>query len=331
MADERDPKVSQRYRELGADEPPRALDEAILAASRRAVDSHPAPLVAPAGRRRWYFPVAAAAVITLAVAVTVQVERQKPGDEFVVATAPAPAQKQEQPVAPKEQMDQQAFRPEESAAVEARKAAPNTPRALPQFTPEPPPATPAPQASADSLRELAKSTDPATARGDVRSRESVTTGVRGLDPRGLDELTIPGAPAREAAPATAPELVRGAPDSRVRVQSQRKAEQPAAQAAETRRMEAELQVKPAPSAPAPVVMGAPAPQAKPAPDLNVGAATAGMMASRIVVRPEQLLEQIAELRKQGKHEEADKALAEFRKQYPDYRLTDEMRAKVEKK
>jgi hypothetical protein len=47
--------------------------------------------------------------------------------------------------------------------------------------------------------------------------------------------------------------------------------------------------------------------------------------------PERWLEQIAELRKQGKDEEADKALAEFRKRYPDYRLTDEMRAKVEKK
>ena len=34
MADPRDPQVSRRYRELGAEEPPHALDEAILAASR---------------------------------------------------------------------------------------------------------------------------------------------------------------------------------------------------------------------------------------------------------------------------------------------------------
>jgi hypothetical protein len=47
--------------------------------------------------------------------------------------------------------------------------------------------------------------------------------------------------------------------------------------------------------------------------------------------PEASLERIAELRKQGKHEEADKALAEFRKQHPDYRMSEEMRAKVEKK
>ena len=50
-----------------------------------------------------------------------------------------------------------------------------------------------------------------------------------------------------------------------------------------------------------------------------------------VETPEAWLERIATLRKEGKHEEADKALAEFRKRYPDYRLTDEMRAKVEKK
>jgi TolA-binding protein len=50
-----------------------------------------------------------------------------------------------------------------------------------------------------------------------------------------------------------------------------------------------------------------------------------------VESPEASLERIAELRRQGKDEEADKALAEFRKRYPDYRLTDEMKAKVEKK
>jgi hypothetical protein len=68
--------------------------------------------------------------------------------------------------------------------------------------------------------------------------------------------------------------------------------------------------------------GAPSPQAKPAPEV---------MASRLVVNPERWLEQIAELRKEGKHDDADKLLAEFRKTYPDYRISDEMRAKVEKK
>ncbi|HEX2197067.1 MAG TPA: hypothetical protein VHG88_00380 [Burkholderiales bacterium] len=68
MADERDPLVSRRYRELGAEEPPPAVDEAILAASRRALGS----------RRRWYLPLAAAAVAVLAVGVTLHVQREQP-------------------------------------------------------------------------------------------------------------------------------------------------------------------------------------------------------------------------------------------------------------
>jgi len=56
-----------------------------------------------------------------------------------------------------------------------------------------------------------------------------------------------------------------------------------------------------------------------------------MARSSMEQSPEVELERIARLRTAGRHDEADKALAEFRKRYPDYRLTDEMRAKVEKK
>ena len=40
--------------------------------------------------------------------------------------------------------------------------------------------------------------------------------------------------------------------------------------------------------------------------------------------PEKVLERIAELRKAGMHDEADKALEAFRKRYPEYKLPEEV-------
>jgi hypothetical protein len=57
--------------------------------------------------------------------------------------------------------------------------------------------------------------------------------------------------------------------------------------------------------------------------------TASALASA-VPSPEKWLQRIADLRRQGRHEEADRELTEFRKRYPNYRLSDEMKAKVER-
>jgi hypothetical protein len=160
MAEERDPQVSRRYRELGGEEPPPALDQAILAASRRSALS----------RRRWYVPLAVAAAAVLAVGIALHVERERP------ATA--------------------------------------VPAEAPRDAREPQP------------------------RAEGRSKEERNE-------------------AREA-----------------------------------------------PAAPAVVPQTAPA---------------ARVMSDDA---PERLLERIAELRKQGRHEEADKALEDFRRRYPDYRIPD---------
>jgi hypothetical protein len=91
MTDERDPKVSQRYRQLPGDEPSRELDQSILAAAHRSVDRPHAPLVVPAGRHRWYYGLGAAAVLVLAIAVTMNVERQQPDTELTEAPPAAAA------------------------------------------------------------------------------------------------------------------------------------------------------------------------------------------------------------------------------------------------
>ncbi|HEV8106860.1 MAG TPA: hypothetical protein VGP97_04990 [Burkholderiales bacterium] len=254
MADELDPKVSRRYRELSAEEPPRELDQAILAAAHRSADRPHAPLVAPVGRHRWYFAFGAAAILMLAVAVTVQVERQQPDPE-ALAVASMPEERKE-------------------AFSDAK---------------EPP-----------AAKEQRRETD------------------RAEPPRQIDPSKPPSGPARNAVPLE---------------------EKPrAAELARADRLEAQQQKAPSietQSAPA-AAPAAPAPSTQTQSQDQSPGAAAGLQESRVVasaappLSPERLLERIAELRKEGRHDEANKALAEFRKQYPDYRISEEMLKKVER-
>lgn len=233
MADE--PKISQRYRELSREEPPRPLDDAILAASRRAV----------AGKKRhsWYVPLAAAAVIVLAVAVTVHVDRERPNEEVALSQATPP--------------------PPPAAAPAEQKA----------FVPDPKPAAPA----QDATEALAK-------RGDAAS-----SGLRRE------------APARAAPPPPPP------------LAAQRQAEEQLAQSRA--------------SAAAPLQREE---RVRAAREEGGIPGSSGPLPTFAHAAPEQLLQGIADLRRQGRHEDADKALAEFRRLYPDYRISEEMRAKVER-
>lgn len=247
MADE--PKISQRYRELSREEPPRQLDDAILAASRRAV----------AGKKRqsWYVPLAAAAVIVLAVAVTVQVERERPNEEIALSQATPP------PAAP-------------APAPAEQKA----------FVPDPKPAAPA----QDATEALAKRS---TAESRPLRREAAAPAAPAAQPQAERS-------AREAVVADARRADEAAMQERARSE---------AAASSRARASASIEAKPAPQA----------------------GAREGLTISAVAPpSPEQWLNGIADLRRQGRHEEADKALAEFRRLYPDYRVSEEMRAKIER-
>ena len=254
MADERE--ISQRYRELPREEPPRHLDDAILAAARRAAETRPAPLVVPTGRRRWYFPLAAAAVIVLAVAVTVHVERQQPDVELAEAPAQAPAKRE-------------------------------------SFTPDPKPAPSkerAPGASADSRELRAKrDTEPPA---DLQKAQK----------EAQKAPSPPAPPPAASAPAPAQDAVSGTRESaRADV---------GAKPAAPMRQESSVRASSAPSA-APAAAGA-----------------LGALASS---SPEQWLQGIDDLKRQGRHDEAEKQLAEFRKQYPNYRIPEAITEKFEKR
>ena len=157
MADERDPdfqrslrdrEVSEQYRRLEPIEPPPELDQKILAAARQATESH-APLVVPAGRHRWYYGLAAAAVLVFAVALTLHLEREKP-DLEAIATTPGPTVKEGR------------IRMEETKppSEEARAAKP----AAPPFAPDPAPS------NSDGLRLAEKLEKPAPAAAAPSSR-----------------------------------------------------------------------------------------------------------------------------------------------------------------
>src|SRR5882762_9931705 len=175
----------------------------------------------PNRRRRWYFPVAAAAIITLVVDVTVHMERQQPDAESI--TPPPPS-------TPESRTDALEAKKDSAPQAELRKAKPAEP--------------PAASAPAARLEHPPQSPQNSQAQAEYRARS-------------------------------------------------------ATQAPATRRDES----------------GAPA-------------RLLGQVAK--ADSPEAALERIAELRRQGKHDEADKALAEFRRRYPDYRIAAEMRKKVER-
>jgi len=152
----------------------------------------------------------------------------------------------------------------------------------------------------------------------------VTLRVQMEERRDADEVVLspqvmqtpPPAAARDAAPLPKSEPAR--PEA--------KREMRAMQAPASPTVAASPQAREAPAPVAASALSGRLRSATPADEAASGVAAGKISAAPQT--PEQWLERIAELRKAGRDREADRSLAEFRKRYPDYRMSEAMRARV---
>jgi hypothetical protein len=254
--------VSRKYRELGAEEPPRALDDAILAAATRSARSMRGS--ARPWSQRWLVPLSLAAVVMLSVTITLQMQREQPGIETPLPQAAAPradkpAAESSSPVAEAQLKLKPEARLRSAPREAARQAAPSVAAA--------PPVAPASEPKPFAASQAAATT--AARSDDSRGAASSVTGELA---RQIEERTSRDAEAAARAPQVGPIQALA-----------KRAEAPA----------------------------------------NVQAQKADT--------PERELERIAELRGQGRHDEADRALVDFRKRYPDFRIPENMRERVERR
>jgi hypothetical protein len=239
-----DNELRRAYRGLPREEPPAALDAAILARARERVVPRPRP--------SWMVPVSIAAVLVLGIGVSLRMQMEQPGVETSVpapASAPKPA--------PQKKVDA-------SSAKERRDATPPQANVAAQIP----------------LGAAATREDKPVSAGAVSAPPAQTTTSVATEP--------PPAAASAPAPAAAP----AAPALRIAPQ--------AMQTPMRAKREAE---------------GASAADAAGARDLRKSLAAPD-------ADPARELERIAQLRAEGRHAEADRALEAFRRQRPDYRIPD---------
>ncbi len=285
---ERDDRLERTYRSIAREEPPASLDAAILAAAHRAA-------ARPSAARRWGVPVSIAAVVMLAVGVTLEMQHEKPGIEVSAPaneSAPAAA-----PPAP------EVKREESPAIATGKKRAAAAPELKTRPVPEP--ASP-PKAMQEKPEAAIASPRAESRRKDATPREPAP------------EALAPEAPAREA-----PQAFPAAP-----------APAQANLAPQAARIRAAPRPPAATSTPAPAEGSFAAPSAQrlesPAASVAKRSAAAGASADLMAapVEPVRELERIAKLREEGRHAEADRALEEFRKRFPAYRIDDAMWQRV---
>lgn len=181
--EERDPLLSQAYREANHAEPPPALDNAILAAARQALATPPRRRAA---RFAWAVPLSTAAVLVLGVTLLFQMQRESPETPREAKPAPATARLESTRTLPSNAQGKT-----ETEHMEATSAASTGATAEPR--PAPFPAVP-PLPRPEQARKA-----PVAAQADSFATEATTRMERSTP----FASTAPAA--REAAPAPNPE------------------------------------------------------------------------------------------------------------------------------
>jgi hypothetical protein len=306
---ERDPRLAQLLAAASREEPPAALDAAILAAARREVNARPLaaggdgeagvpPVRALHVKRNWYVPVSIAAVLVLSVSLVTLVHQEK-GDELAqppVATSPLP--KASAPVA-----EPPAAKPDSalSDAVSAQPKLAEDKRAEAAAVAKAPAAPESYAEPAGKQRAEKREAPTDSAVSAARRDQAASVVTREQGPAGAT------ADAQQVAPGTAMGGISAAPRS------------PAASApARERRAEPFPAVVGEREASVPAASPPPAPAARPAPALRQMAKRAVLWRGLEDQPPEKWLERLAEFKRDNRQTDADELLAEFRRRFPEH-------------
>lgn len=284
MNEREDAKVSELYRALGSEEPPVALDAAILAAARRAVGAR--PRAARQALQRWALPVSVAAVVVLSVTITLQMQRERPDATALYSPEP-------------KKIEQSAAREAPTAAAPSASAAPRP----------------------ESRKEQAGAVNPGLAKqnmsleADRLSKPAAARQERSADETRPAQAPSPAGPqfAPDPAASAAPPLAESPSPATTGAVADRAAAPAESELARRRTEESAASGRASSGA---LVRSAPA-------SVEMRAKSAEKDES-----PERWLERIVQLRVAGREREADESFAEFRKRYPDYRISEEMLGKL---
>lgn len=300
--DERDPALARAWREASGDEPPADLDDAIRAAARRAVHAGPRP-AERSFVQRWRVPLSVAALVVVSASLTLMISQR----DAHLPTAVEPPPSGDAALARSAR--------EATAADTTEPAAPAPGTAVRQPLSTQPPST-QPRTPVDAS---------AGTRAQAQARKD--EGVSAESREGVVVDTAPAAPsaaaepaAKAAAPAAAGTDLRDEAAFREPSAPARPSEVESAEGVHKREAAPELDrmMRQSPASDA----------AEPPPGRARLKLQARPLASPPMREaeplPEQWIEQIRELRRQGQVDEAEASLEQFRERYPDFPLPDDL-------